>query len=169
MLYSCGVFINRCYDELNVTEPDLVRSVHEQYLLAGAELIETNTFGANAVRLEHFGLRDRVAGLQPRRRSVGSAVCERPSRKAGLPTPLSLARSGSLGHDAQPRRHSGRAGRSRPRNNAFAEQIAALRDAGADLLLFETMMSLGGGGDRPARRAGCGAGTEARHFDDGRC
>ena len=60
MLYSCGVFINRCYDELNITQPDMVRSVHEQYLLAGAEVIETNTFGANSFRLEHFGLRDKV-------------------------------------------------------------------------------------------------------------
>jgi methionine synthase I (cobalamin-dependent) len=60
MLYSCGVFINRCDDELNVTQPEMVRSVHEQYLLAGAEVIETNTFGANSFRLEHFGLRDKV-------------------------------------------------------------------------------------------------------------
>src|SRR5579875_499278 len=75
MLYGCGVFINRSYDELNVTQPDTVRSVHEQYLQAGAEVIETNTFGANAVRLEHFGLRDRVrefnlAGAAIARRSV---------------------------------------------------------------------------------------------------
>ncbi len=60
MLYGCGVFINRCYDELNVTQPETVRSVHQQYLQAGAEVIETNTFGANAVRLERFGLRDKV-------------------------------------------------------------------------------------------------------------
>src|SRR5579875_4024471 len=60
MLYGCGVFINKSYDELNVTQPETVRSVHEQYLQAGAEVIETNTFGANAIRLEHFGLRDKV-------------------------------------------------------------------------------------------------------------
>src|ERR1700761_4472132 len=60
MLYSCGVFINRCYDELNVTQPDTVRMVHEQYLQAGAEVIETNTFGANAYRLERYGLREKV-------------------------------------------------------------------------------------------------------------
>ena len=60
MLYSCGVFINRCYDELNVTQPETVRTVHQQYLQAGAQIIETNTFGANAFRLEQFGLRDKV-------------------------------------------------------------------------------------------------------------
>jgi len=77
MLYSCGVFINRCYDELNVTQPDMVRSVHEQYLLAGAEVIETNTFGANSFRLEHYGLGDRVrdfnlAGASLARRLLSS-------------------------------------------------------------------------------------------------
>jgi methionine synthase / methylenetetrahydrofolate reductase(NADPH) len=50
-LYARGIFINRCYDELNLSQPDLVRTVHEEYLQAGAEIIETNTFGANAVRL----------------------------------------------------------------------------------------------------------------------
>src|SRR5206468_9573094 len=60
MLYSRGVFINRCYDELNLSQPDLVREVHAEYLQAGAEVVETNTFGANAFRLEHYGLGDRV-------------------------------------------------------------------------------------------------------------
>ena len=50
MLYSCGVFINRCYDELNLSQPDLIRAVHHEYLQAGAEIIETNTFGANSFR-----------------------------------------------------------------------------------------------------------------------
>ena len=47
MFYGGGVFINRCYDELNVSQPELVRSIHAEYLQAGAEIIETNTFGAN--------------------------------------------------------------------------------------------------------------------------
>src|ERR1700756_4341789 len=60
MLYARGVFINRCYDELNVSQAEMVRGVHTEYLQAGAEVIETNTFGANAFRLEHFGLGDKV-------------------------------------------------------------------------------------------------------------
>src|ERR1700752_5487245 len=60
MLYSRGVFINRCYDELNLSQPDMVREVHAEYLQAGAEVIETNTFGANAYRLEHFGFGDKI-------------------------------------------------------------------------------------------------------------
>ena len=60
MLYARGIFINRCFDELNLSQPETVAGVHAEYLQAGAEIIETNTFGANACRLERYGLRDRV-------------------------------------------------------------------------------------------------------------
>src|SRR5271155_3918022 len=63
MLYARGVFINRCYDELNVSQPEMVRAVHAEYLQAGAEVIETNTFGANRFRLEHFGFGDKVHAI----------------------------------------------------------------------------------------------------------
>src|SRR5919202_7005110 len=56
MLYAKGVYINRSYDELNLTNPDLVREVHEEYIRAGAEVVETNTFGATAHKLQQFGL-----------------------------------------------------------------------------------------------------------------
>jgi homocysteine S-methyltransferase len=56
MLYAKGVFINVCYDELNLRAPDLVREVHRGYVKAGAEILETNTFGANPVKLGHYGL-----------------------------------------------------------------------------------------------------------------
>src|SRR6478735_1429542 len=59
-LYSNGAFINRCYDELNLSLPALVRDVHQEYVRAGAELIETNTFGANRKRLASFGFADKV-------------------------------------------------------------------------------------------------------------
>jgi len=60
MLYARGVFVNICYDQLNLTEPELVTQVHEDYVRAGAEIIETNTFGANPVRLSSFGLEERT-------------------------------------------------------------------------------------------------------------
>ena len=63
MLYARGVFINRCYDELNLSQPETVRAVHAEYLQAGAEVVETNTFGANAFRLEHYGLQDKVRAI----------------------------------------------------------------------------------------------------------
>src|ERR1700744_5634111 len=137
MLYSCGVFINGCYDELNVTQPEMVRSVHEQYLLAGAEVIETNTFGANSFRLEHFGLRDKVrdfnlAGASLARQCV-TAIREKQATEAFVAGAV-----GSLGVRLEP------FGTLSPATAkaAFAEQIAALAEGGVDLLVLETMMSL---------------------------
>jgi homocysteine S-methyltransferase len=74
-LYARGIFINRCYDELNLSQPELVRNVHEEYLQAGAEIIETNTFGANALRLQRYGFADKVfeinrAGAELARKAV---------------------------------------------------------------------------------------------------
>src|SRR3979411_290206 len=60
MLYSKGVFINQCYDELNVRAPDLVRDVHKAYKKAGAEVLETNTFGSNRIKLAQYGLESQV-------------------------------------------------------------------------------------------------------------
>ena len=63
MLYSRGVFINQCYDELNLRAPDLVREIHRQYVSAGAEVLETNSFGANRLKLTQHGLQDQVKEL----------------------------------------------------------------------------------------------------------
>ena len=61
MLYGKGIFLNRCFDELNITQPDLVAEVHREYVRAGADVIETNTFGANRFKLSGFGLADQFA------------------------------------------------------------------------------------------------------------
>jgi methionine synthase I (cobalamin-dependent)/5,10-methylenetetrahydrofolate reductase len=137
MLYSCGVFINRCYDELNVTQPETVRSVHEQYLQAGAEVIETNTFGANAFRLERFGLREKVgdfnrAGAAIARQCV-EAILEKQATQAFVAGAV-----GSLGVKLRP---EGEISKEEARA-AFAEQILALAEGGVDFLLAETMMSV---------------------------
>ena len=60
LLYSKGIFINRSYDELNLSQPDLIRGIHHEYLQAGAEIIETNTFGGNSFRLGRHSLADKV-------------------------------------------------------------------------------------------------------------
>ncbi len=83
MLYGRGVFINRCYDELNVSMPDPVRSVHTEYLQAGAVIIETNTFGANAVRLERFGLERRVRELNLAGVRLARECVDADARQAG--------------------------------------------------------------------------------------
>jgi methionine synthase I (cobalamin-dependent)/5,10-methylenetetrahydrofolate reductase len=137
MLYSNGVFINRCYDELNVSQPETVRAVHQQYLQAGAEVIETNTFGANAFRLEHFGLGDKVrefnlAGAKIARQTV-EAMLEKQGSEAFVAGAV-----GSLGVRLQP---VGNVTLEHARA-AFADQIKALAEGGVDLLIGETMMSI---------------------------
>src|ERR687898_2016638 len=62
-LYAKGVFINRCFESLNVTHPDLVAGVHAEYVRAGADVIETNTFGANRIKLRAFGLSEKVKSI----------------------------------------------------------------------------------------------------------
>src|SRR6202521_4859002 len=63
LLYAKGIFINRCYDELNLSQPELIRGVHHDYLQAGAEIVETNTFGGNSFRLARHSLADRVRDI----------------------------------------------------------------------------------------------------------
>ena len=87
MLYAKGVFINKSFDALNLTQPDLVAEVHQEYVRAGADIIETNTFGANRIKLGSFGLADSLHAHQ----RAGRASW-RVTRRASRPT--SPARSG---------------------------------------------------------------------------
>jgi homocysteine S-methyltransferase len=141
MFYGGGVFINRCYDELNASQPDLVRSIHAQYLQAGAEVIETNTFGANSVRLERYGLADRVrelnlVGVRLARECVEQIRDKQASDAfvAGAVGPLGvrLAPSGKLSIEEA--------------YASFEQQITALAEGGpgigADLLIVETVVAL---------------------------
>ena len=140
-LYARGVFINRCYDELNLSQPDLVRSIHDDYLQAGAELIETNTFGANAFRLLRYGFQDQVfainkAGAEIARQSVRQ-IEEKQAGKA-----LVAGAVGPLGVHLEP---LGKTGLDEARA-AFAEQIRGLvaggPGVGVDLLVIETITAL---------------------------
>src|SRR5438132_4474118 len=63
VLYSKGVFINRCFDELNLSAPALVKETHQEYVKAGAQILETNTFGANRIRLAAFGLAEKLRAI----------------------------------------------------------------------------------------------------------
>jgi homocysteine S-methyltransferase len=66
MLYAKGIYINTCFDELNLTAPHLVRQVHEEFLRAGADVLETNTFGASSYKLEPFGLAQKLHDINLR-------------------------------------------------------------------------------------------------------
>ena len=79
MLYARGIFINRCYDELNLSAPAMVKEIHEEYVKAGAEILETNTFGANRARLAGYGFAEKLrainqAGVRLAREAAGSAA-----------------------------------------------------------------------------------------------
>ncbi|MBK9977467.1 MAG: bifunctional homocysteine S-methyltransferase/methylenetetrahydrofolate reductase [Gemmatimonadetes bacterium] len=130
MLYQRGVFINQCYDELSLRAPDLVRGVHEEYVKAGAEVLETNSFGANRFKLAHFGLEREVASIN------GAAA--RVAREAAGDAALVAGAVGPLGVRLEP---YGPTSLEEARA-AFEEQIAALRDGGVDCLILETFADL---------------------------
>src|SRR6202451_1142876 len=117
LLYSKGVFINRCYDELNLSQPDLIRGIHHDYLQAGAEIIETNTFGANAYRLARHSIADKVRDIN----RSGARL----AREAAKSFDVWVAGSvGPLGARIEPLGKTSFEGA----RTAFREQIAALVD-----------------------------------------
>ncbi len=133
MFYARGVFINRSYDELNLSEPLLVRELHEEYLLSGAELVETNTFGANSVRLRRFDLQGKVAeinaaGVRLAREAV-NLVREKHAHEAWVAGSI-----GSLGLKAEDAAVDAEA--------VYAEQVEALHRAGVDLFFIETVTAI---------------------------
>jgi homocysteine S-methyltransferase len=137
VLYSRGIFINRCYDDLNLTDPGLILSIHEEYLQAGAEILETNTFGANSFRLARHSLAGKVAEINAAGvRLARQAVEHLREKQAGEAWVAGSV--GPLGVRLEP---LGKTGLDEARA-AFAEQISALAGAGADLLIIETMPAL---------------------------
>ncbi len=137
VLYARGVFINRCYDELNLSDPGLILSIHEEYLQAGAEILETNTFGANRFRLARHGLAGKVAEINAAGvRLARQAVAHLKEKQAG--DAWVAGSVGPLGLRLEP---LGPTSLEEARA-AFAEQIHALAAAGAGLLVIETMPAL---------------------------
>ena len=127
LLYGKGVFINRCYDEMNVSQSDMILDLHRQYLQAGAEIIETNTFGGNRFRLERHSLADKVAEI--------NAAGARLARTAAKSFDVWVAGAvGPLGIRIEP---LGKTSFDEARAT-FREQIAALVEGGVDLIILET-------------------------------
>ena len=137
VLYSRGIFINRCYDELNLSDPGLILSIHEEYLQAGAEILETNTFGANRFRLARHGLAGKVAEINAAGVKLARQAVEHlKDKQAGEAWVAGSV--GPLGVRLEP---LGKTGLDEARA-AFAEQIASLAAAGVDILILETMPAL---------------------------
>ncbi|HEY3476302.1 MAG TPA: homocysteine S-methyltransferase family protein, partial [Anaerolineales bacterium] len=133
MLHGRGISFEKCFDEINLTNPPAVAGIHRAYIEAGAQLVITNTFGANRFKLARHGLEDHVseinrAGVDLAKRVVAASF--RDVLVAGDVGPLGV-RIAPFGR-VQP--EQARA--------AFAQQIEALADAGADLIVIETFSDL---------------------------
>jgi homocysteine S-methyltransferase len=130
MLYARGIFLNRCFDELNLTQPDLVADVHQEYVRAGADVLESNTFGANRFKLANFGLADKVHEIN----REGARLARRAARDSAW-----VAGSiGPLGVRIEP---WGKTGVDEA-EAAFREQAKGLIEGGVDLFVLETFRDL---------------------------
>ena len=129
LLHERGVPIDTCFDELNLTRPELVGGIHRDYVIAGARLIATHTFGANSFKLAAHGLENRLEDIH----AAAVRLARQAAEQAG-PTILVAGSVGPLGVRLAP------FGRVRPEQAAaaFRRQVAALVGSGVDLLLFET-------------------------------
>ncbi len=137
VLYSRGIFIHRCYDELNLSDPALIMAVHEEYLQAGAQILESNTFGANRFRLARHGLAGRVAEIN----AAGVRIAREAIAHLQERQPCEAWVAGSVGPLGVRLEPLGKTSLEEARA-AFAEQVRALAGAGADLLIIETMPAL---------------------------
>src|SRR5436305_9950598 len=130
MLYSRGVFINRCFDELNLSSTDLVRQIHQEYVKAGAESLETNTFGGSRPRLAAFGMAEKLKAI--------NQAGVRLAREAAKDQAFVAGAVGPLGVRIEPLGPTSFA----EAREAFREQIEAMVEAGIDLLILETFANL---------------------------
>ena len=130
MLYERGVFVNVCYDELNATHPDLVEDVHAQYVRAGAEIIETNTFGANPVKLSSHRMEERTEELNRIAAEIAVRAANGRAAVAGAIGPLGI-RIEPLGPTSR-----------REARGYFGRQVDGLLEGGVDGFILETFADL---------------------------
>src|SRR6476620_11533858 len=130
MLYSKGIFINRCYDERNLSAAEMVRQIHHDYAKAGAEILETNTYGANRLRLAGFGLLEKLKAIN----QAGVRLAREAARDKAFV-------AGAIGPLGQHIERLVRISFAETRS-IFREQVETLIEAGVDLLILETFSNL---------------------------
>jgi len=130
MLYAKGVFINRCFDSLNVMSADTVTEIHQDYVRAGADVLETNTFGANRIKLRSFGLGDRVRDINVEGARIARKAARDQAYVAGAIGPLGVRIEpwGKMGTDEA--------------ESYYREQAEALVEGGVHLFILETFRDL---------------------------
>jgi homocysteine S-methyltransferase len=130
MLYSKGVLLNRCYDELNLSNPSLIRSVHREYVEVGVDLIETNTYGANRVKLQSHGFADAVKSINEKGAELAREEARSSTLVAGAIGPLGkpIAPLGTISEEEA--------------YSYFQEQAEGLLEGGVDLFLLETFADI---------------------------
>lgn len=126
VLYGRGIFLNVCYDELNLRQPDLIRDIHREYVKAGAEVLETNTFGANPIKLAHYGLADETEHI--------NAAAARIAREAAGERAAVLGAIGPLGIRIEPFGETSVV----EAIGGFARQVSGLLEGGVDGFILET-------------------------------
>lgn len=129
VIYEKGIFLNTCYDELNLTNPDLIKSIHQSYVDAGADVILTNTFGANRIKLEKYGLANKVREINIAGAKLAKSISEEVYVLGSIGSNLS---SGEI---------------LTPENieqvkDSYREQISALVEAKIDGIIFETFFDI---------------------------
>ncbi|CUH95776.1 hypothetical protein P22_1856 [Propionispora sp. 2/2-37] len=130
MLQKAGLAPGSCPELWNIEQPENITAVHRQYIAHGADIIETNTFGANRIKLSHYGLSHQVAALNKAAVTAARASCTAHTKIAGSvgPTGKFIAPLGELSFDEA--------------YDVFAEQISALHQAGVDMILIETIIDI---------------------------
>ena len=130
MLYERGIFINRSFDETNLSNPSIVEKIHREYIDAGADVIETNTFGANRYKLKLHGLEEKLAEINRKGADIARGAAGSDRLVAGSIGPLGIKIEpwGPTSFDEAA--------------EAFAEQAAALQEGGIDLFSLETFADL---------------------------
>ncbi len=136
-LYEKGISFDHCFDEINLSHPQMIRDIHAAYIDAGADIIETNTFGGNRFRLTHHGLEEKLKEINQAAVALAKEVAEQKKKQLGR----TIFVAGSVGPLGKPLEPIGKIKHEEARDY-FAEQTKILSDSGVDLIMIETISDI---------------------------